>query len=71
MRDEKEHIGNEIKIPEITLQFNWKESKLFQRVSSSRDVADMFRTFYKEGQIQFNESMFVLYLNNDWVVIKI
>jgi hypothetical protein len=63
MNKPEEQKGAEIKIPELTLQFHWDMLKNFKRVSSADDVADLFRSFYQDGQIQLNESMFVLFLN--------
>lgn len=68
MNEEKKNNAK-IEIPEVTLHYNWEVAKGFKQVNTAEDLAASLRTFFNSGEIQMNESLFVIYLNNNFYPI--
>ncbi|MBI3133627.1 MAG: strawberry notch family protein [Bacteroidetes bacterium] len=67
--NDAENNSRKIEIPEITLHYNWEVAKGFKQVNTPEDLAVALRSFFASGEIQMNESMFVIYLNNNFYPI--
>lgn len=50
-------------LPEMIIKFKRDNSDKYNPIKNSQDAANTFRSFFEDGELEFRENMFVLYLN--------